>query len=325
MTRLRSIACALLPALLVAEAAFAQQRVAFEEWLAVLETEARARGISEATLDAAFAGVEPVARIIELDRTQPEGRLTAAEYLERVVPQARISAARERLATHRDLLEAVGRRYRVQPRFIVALWGLETDFGRYTGGFGVIEALATLAYDGRRSAFFRSELLDALRILDQGHVGVEAMKGSWAGAMGQSQFMPSSFLAYAVDHDGDGRRDIWTSLADVFASIANYLALAGWKDDQTWGRPVRLPAAFDGEFIGLEVVKPIGAWQALGVRRHDGSDLPTRQLPASIVRPDGPDSQAYMVYDNFRTTLEWNRSTYFALAVGHLADAMIGH
>jgi membrane-bound lytic murein transglycosylase B len=319
------LACALLPTLLFAEAAFAQQGVSFEEWLAALQTEARARGISEATLDAAFAGVEPVARIIELDRTQPEGRLTAAQYLERAVPQARISAARERLAVHRDLLEAVARRYRVQPRFIVALWGIETDFGRNTGGFGVIEALATLAYDGRRSAFFRSELLDALRVIDQGHVGAQAMSGSWAGAMGQSQFMPSSFLAYAVDYDGDGRRDIWTSLADVFASIANYLALAGWKDDQTWGRPVRLPAALDGELVGLEVVKPIGAWQALGVRNQDGGDLPVRQLPGSIVRPDGPGSQAYLVYDNFRTTLKWNRSAYFALAVGRLADAMIGH
>lgn len=318
------LACAALPALFLAGAAFAQQAVSFDAWLAALRAEARGRGISEATLEAAFAGVAPVRRIIELDRSQPETRLTAAEYLELVVPPARISAARERLAAHRDLLEAVARRYRVQPRFIVALWGIETDFGRNTGGFGVIEALATLAYDGRRAELFRSELLDALRILDQGHVSAPAMIGSWAGAMGQSQFMPSSFLAYAVDYDGDGRRDIWTSLADVFASIANYLALAGWRDDQTWGRPVRLPEALAGELVGPEVVKPIPAWQALGVRDDDGGALPTRPLPAAIVRPDGPGSQAYLVYDNFRTTLKWNRSVYFALAVGRLADAMIG-
>ena len=227
-----------------------------------------------------------------------------------------------RLARHRALLEEVAARYRVQPRFIVALWGIESDFGRRTGGYGVMEALATLAYDGRRSAFFRSELLAALGIFDGGHVAAADMRGSWAGAMGQSQFMPTSFVAYAVDHDGDGRRDIWHTLADVFASIANYLAGSGWRDDQTWGRAVRLPADFPGDLVGLDTVKPIGGWQDLGVRRIDGRDLPTRQLPASIVRPDGVGAEAWMVYENFRTTLKWNRSTYFALAVGLLADRM---
>lgn len=299
------------------------QEIAFDQWLADFRAEARAAGISAGTLEAALAGVQPVPRIIELDRSQPEGRLTAAQYLERVVPTSRINAARTRLERHRPLLERIGAQYGVQPRFIVALWGIETDFGRNTGGFGVITALATLAHDGRRSAYFRGELLNALKIIDEGHIKTADMKGSWAGAMGQSQFMPSSFLSYAVDQNGDGRRDIWTTQEDVFASIANYLAKVGWKDDQTWGRAVRVPPSFDPSLIGLDTVRPIGAWQSAGVRRLNGNNLPTRQLAASIVQPDGTGTRAYMVYENFRTTLKWNRSTYFALAVGRLSDSMI--
>ena len=295
----------------------------FDEWLAELRAEAVTAGIGESLLDAALQDVEPLPRVIELDRRQPEGRMTAREYLDLVVPDSRVEAARERLARHRPLLDAVAATYGVQPRFIVSLWGIETDFGRRTGNYGVVPALATLAWDGRRSAFFRGELLAALRILDEGHIAPADMLGSWAGAMGQSQFMPSSFLSYAVDRDGDGRRDIWGNLEDVFASIANYLAHADWKDDRTWGRGVLLPAGFDDELLGLDTVKPIGGWQALGVRRLDGRDLPTRPLPASIVRPDGEGGDAWMVYDNFRATLRWNRSTYFAIAVGRLADRMI--
>ena len=307
-----------------ASVAWAAPPTAFDRWLVELCLEARASGIGDATLDAALTGIEPIPRIIELDRSQPEGRLTAAQYLERVVPRSRIEAARTRLARHRPLLDDVAARYGVQPRFIVALWGIETDFGRNTGGFSVIEALATLAYDGRRSAFFRGELLNALKIIDDGHISAHDMTGSWAGAMGQSQFMPSSFLSFAVDRNADGRRDIWTTLDDVFASIANYLSSVGWQGDQTWGRAVRLPGGFDDSLLGLETVRPIGGWQALGVRRADGGDLPARQLSASIVQPDGAGTPAYMVYENFKTTLKWNRSTYFALAVGHLADAMVG-
>lgn len=318
----RFLALGLALAALIGGATRAAADEAFDRWLAGVRAEALAAGVGESSIDAALDGVAPVPRIIELDRKQPESRLTAREYLDLVVPASRVDAARVRLARHRTLLEQVAARYRVQPRFIVALWGIESDFGRRTGGYGVMEALATLAYDGRRAAFFRSELLAALRIFDGGHVAAADMRGSWAGAMGQSQFMPTSFVAYAVDHDGDGRRDIWHTLADVFASIANYLAGSGWRDDQTWGRAVRLPADFPRDLVGLDTVKPIGGWQDLGVRRIDGRDLPTRQLPASIVRPDGVGADAWMVYENFRTTLKWNRSTYFALAVGRLADAM---
>jgi membrane-bound lytic murein transglycosylase B len=207
---------------------------------------------------------------------------------------------------------------------VVALWGIETDFGRLKGGFSVVQAVATLAYDGRRSAYFRRELFDALTIIDQGHITATAMTGSWAGAMGQNQFMPSSFLRYAVDYDGDGRRDIWTNHADVFASTANYLRTVGWREDQTWGRPVRLPKAFDVSMAKLEVQKPIAEWQALGVRRTDGAALPAKDLSASIVLPAGNGGPAYMIYENFRVILKWNRAQFFATAVGSLADQLAG-
>jgi membrane-bound lytic murein transglycosylase B len=295
----------------------------FATWLTGLRAEAAARGIKQATLDAAFADVQPIPRVIELDRKQPEFTLTFPEYLDRVVPQSRVERGRALLREHAALLDAVAGKYGVQPRFIVALWGVESDFGRITGGFRVIAALATLAHDGRRSEFFRGELLNALQILDEGHIAPRDMVGSWAGAMGQSQFMPSSFLRFAQDYDGDGRRDIWTNQADIFASIANYLARSGWRADITWGRQVRLPQGFNAKLIDLETRKPISAWQALGVRKPNGDALPTRDLAASIVRPDKESSPVFMVYENFHTLLRWNRSTYFAAAVGTLADHFV--
>ena len=295
----------------------------FQIWLGKLRVEAEGKGISQSVLDEALAGIQPIPRVIELDRRQPEFTLTFTQYRDRVVPQSRIKKGRVKYQENRDLLEEIGGKIGVQPRFIVALWGIETDFGRVTGGFKVIPALATLAHDGRRSAFFRKELLNALQILHEGHIAPKEMMGSWAGAMGQSQFMPSSFLAHAVDYDGDGRRDIWATRPDVFASAANYLAKSGWRADQTWGREVKLPRDFDFALADLKVRKPIGGWQALGVRQPDGGDLPTRQLSASIVLPEkGKMSPAYLVYSNYRTTLRWNRSTYFALAVGLLSDGI---
>ena len=296
----------------------------FQTWLAGLRAEASAKGISAATLDAALDGLTPRPRVVELDRKQPEFTLTFKQYISRVVPPARIRKGRRKFTENKAQLQRAGRRFGVQPRFIVAFWGIETDFGRHAGGFSVIRALATLAFDGRRSRFFRRQLMHALRILEQGHITPGRMKGSWAGAMGQFQFMPSSFLAFARDHDGDGRKDIWDTKADVFASAANYLKRSGWKGDQTWGRPVRLPAAFDPALADLAVRKPLSDWQKMGVRRADGGDLPTRDLMASVVIPDGPDGPAFVVYDNFRVILKWNRSTFFAVAVGSLADRLAG-
>ena len=302
----------------------AANQAPFAEWLAVLRVEARERGVSEAILDAALSDIAPIERVIEFDRRQPEGTITFEQYLSRIVTDGRVREGRERLAQNRALLEEVAARFGVQPRFIVALWGIETSFGNFTGGFPVVDALATLAYDGRRSAYFRGELLQALQILDEGHITPEDMRGSWAGAMGQAQFMPSSFLSYAFDYDGDGQKDIWKTLADVFASAANYLGRVGWRDDITWGRRVQLPAGFDVALTGVKTRKRLSEWQALGVRRADGTDLPTRDLKASVVVPDGPDGSAYVVYDNYRALLRWNRSLYFATAVGHLADRIGG-
>ena len=295
--------------------------VIFAVWLEELRAEALEQGISAATLDVALAGVKPIPRVIELDRSQPEGTLTFKQYMDRVVPNSRVAKGRAMLKENAAALGAVRKVYNVQPRFIVALWGIETNFGQHTGGFSVIASLATLAFDGRRSAYFRSELLNALRILEDGHIAPDAMTGSWAGAMGQSQFMPSSFVRFAIDFDGDGKRDIWTTKLDVFGSAANYLSASGWKGDQTWGRKVRLPANFDIAQASLKISNPLAEWQALGVRRANGQNLPiVAGMMGSIVFPGGDGGPAFLVYDNFKTTLKWNRSTYFAMAVGHLAD-----
>ncbi len=296
----------------------------FQSWLAAFRDEARTKGIADVTMDRAFVGLAPIERVIELDRKQPEGTITFDQYLDRVISDARVEQGRRMLRENRPLLEQVAAEFGVQPRFVVALWGIETSYGNFTGGFPVIGALATLAYDGRRGEYFRGELLNALNVVQEGHIDVENMVGSWAGAMGQTQFMPSSFLNFATDFDGDGAKDIWTSRPDVFASAANYLRNVGWRDDITWGRRVTLPSGFDTALADLDVVKRLSEWQRLGVRREDGSPLPTRDLNASIVLPGGAGGPAYVVYDNYRSILRWNRSLYFATAVGHLSDRIEG-
>lgn len=294
----------------------------FPEWLEGVRAEARERGLKPGTISSALDALAPIPRVIELDRKQPEFTLTLQDYLSRVVNENRVKKGRRLLKENAAILNEVTAKYKVQPRFIVALWGIETDFGRLTGGFKVVQALATLAHDGRRSAYFRKELFNALKIIDQGHISADSMMGSWAGAMGQSQFMPSSFLNYAVDYNNDGRRDIWTTRADVFASAANYLASVGWRNDQTWGRQAKLPSSFDASMIGLKTQKRLSEWQALGVRRADGTNLPKRDLTASLVKPSKSDPRVYLVYDNYKAVLRWNRSNYFATAVGTLSDGI---
>ena len=293
----------------------------FNTWLDKLKTDAKRQGISQKTLDSSLIGIKPIPRVIELDRKQPEFTLTFAEYLKRVVSDRRIRIGKSKLKEHEELLKEISLKYGVQSRYIVALWGIETDFGRITGGFPVISSLATLAYDGRRSKFFRKELLLALKIVDGGHILAKDMVGSWAGAMGQNQFMPSSFHAYAVDYDKDGSKDIWKTLPDIFASIANYLSKSGWQADQTWGRPVSLPENFSRKFLGRKLKKPLGEWQQLGVRKLSGQDLPKRNLLSSIIRPEkGQIGPAFVIYNNYEVILKWNRSNYFATAVGTLSD-----
>lgn len=324
MVRRTCAAFAALLCFVVAATPAAAHDPSFSAWLEKLRGEAASQGVSQATLAAALSGLQPIPRIIELDRSQPEVTQTFAEYMARRVTPELVEEGRRALRENRAVLEAVGAEYGVQPRFIVALWGVESRYGKYTGGFRVIAALATLAYDARRSDFFRRELLVALKILDKGHITPDRMTGSWAGAMGQSQFMPSSFQNYAVDHDGDGRKDIWNTPADVFASTANYLARLGWRGDQTWGGEVDLPEGFDPSLVGIDVAKLPGDWRRLGVRRAGGGDLTMEDHEASIVTPGGLEGAAYLVLDNYRTILKWNRSDYFAVSVGHLADLIGG-
>lgn len=298
----------------------------FDSWLKGLRQDAMAQGITVVTLDHALAGVQPIPRIIELDQSQPETTQTFAQYLERVVNPARRDAARKHYLDNKVLLDEIGQRYGVQPCFIVALWGIETDFGASIGKFPVVSALATLAYDGRRSAFFRRELINALLIIQNDKIDPSAMIGSWAGAMGQSQFMPSTFLAYAASYRGHGAPDIWRRTDDVFASIANYLAHLGWHGDQGWGETVTLPTGFDQSLVGFGQKRSVADWAALGVRRSDGSALPSippdSDWRAAVLRPGGDDGPSLLVYDNFGAIMKWNSSSYFATAVGYLADSV---
>jgi len=296
----------------------------FSTWLDGVKRDARTAGISQATIDSALTGLEPIARVVELDRKQPEFTQTFWSYLDKSVTTGRIERARRLLAENRPLLDRVHARYGVQPRFLVAFWGLESNFGEHTGGYSVIQALATLAFDARRAAFFRAQLMDALKIIDEGNITAADMRGSWAGAMGQLQFIPTTFVSYAVDFDGDGRRDIWRNLPDVFASAANFLGRVGWRGDETWGREVRLPANFDWDVASLKIRKPLAEWQRLGIRRADGADLPAADISGAIIVPMGHKGPAFLVYRNFDAILTWNRSILYAVAVGHLADRIAG-
>lgn len=314
------IALAVIQALISASV-LAEENRSFKKWISDLEQEALSRGISQATLDEVLIDLKPIPRVIELDRNQPEFRMTLTEYLDRVTPKRRITRGKRELEKHRSLLVELYERYSVEPRFLIAFWGVETNYGRLTGDFSVIASIATLAYDGRRSAFFRRELMHALQILDDAHISPDKMKGSWAGAMGQLQFMPSTFQAFAVDHDGDGKIDIWDNLGDAFASAANYLARSGWVKGQPWGFEVRLPETFAPELLGLKVRKPLSQWESLGVRRPEGTDLSEGpDLMASVVRPDGSNGRAFVALHNYRVILKWNRSSFFGVAVGTLAD-----
>ncbi|HTQ99436.1 MAG TPA: lytic murein transglycosylase [Candidatus Acidoferrum sp.] len=297
----------------------------FAAWLAGLKREAGGKGISKATLDAAFANVNaPLPRVIELDRSQPEFVQTFTGYMNARINDARIKRGRELLAQNKELFQRIEKQYGVQPQYLAAFWGLESNYGSITGGFSVINALATLAYDPRRSDFFRGELFTALQILQAGHIKPAEMTGSWAGAMGQCQFMPSTFRHYAVDADGDGRIDIWHSLPDVLSSAAHYLAESGWKGGERWGREVVLPANFDFAFSGTTIRKTVSEWNTLGVRKADGTALGNGDLQASVVVPAGAKGPAFLVYDNFRTIMVWNRSVFYAISVGHLADRLMG-
>jgi membrane-bound lytic murein transglycosylase B len=299
----------------------AQKKKSFEAWLAEFKSEAAARGISQATLQSTLPKVHYLPKVIELQKNQPEFKFTVEEYLIRVASEARVLRGREVLGEHRALLEKMQERYGVPPHYLVALWGIETDFGRMTGGFPVLDAVATLAYGGSRSDFFRSELFYALRIIDRGHISADKMMGSWAGATGQLQFMPSTFYSYAVDYNGDGRIDIWTNLEDILASAANYLSRSGWVRDQPWGWEVSLPKDLDRTLAGLDNKRSLGEWEKLGVQPLRNENVKnTSAWLGAVVAPDGQKGRAFMALDNYRVIYRWNRSHHFVVAVGMLAD-----
>lgn len=292
----------------------------FDAFLQGVAGEARGAGVSQATLQRAFANIRPNDKVLELDRRQPEFTLTWEQYRDGRITAQRVERGRQAYAENAALLEAIATRFRVSPRIIVAVWGLETNYGGFTGNYNTIEALATLAWDGRRSAFFRAELMAALRILERGDVAPERMRGSYAGAMGHPQFMPTSFERLAVDFDGDGRRDIWDNRADALASIGNYLGRSGWDETERWGREVLVPAGFDASLAGRGTRRPLHEWLRLGVTAADGTALPPLDMATSILLPGGAGGQAFAVYSNFNVIRRYNPSDYYALVVGMLSD-----
>ncbi|WP_018690682.1 lytic murein transglycosylase [Algicola sagamiensis] len=312
----------------------AAEKPSFADYVGGLKKEAIEKGYSAQWVDQVFSQVSYRKRIVKADKNQAEFKLTLERYLNTRVPEWKVKQAREKFKKHEKLLQEIGKKFGVQPRFIVALWGLETNFGRIQGKHKVVDSLVTLAYDGRREALFKRELWAALKILDQDHISQDKFIGSWAGAMGQTQFMPSSFLAYAVDYDGDGKKDIWGNQKDAFASIANYLKSEGWNDAMTWGRQVKLPTDLNDTLVMTkersnkklwnqrwnETKRSLKDWNDLGLRRMDGNQLPTVDIKATLIVPDDRKGRAYLAYDNFKTLMHWNRSYYFVASVGLLSD-----
>ncbi|HEX7139198.1 MAG TPA: lytic murein transglycosylase [Vicinamibacterales bacterium] len=309
-------------------------RPAFSDWLTAVRQEALSRGIRQEIVDAALSGLdEPMPIILERDRAQAEVVLPLENYLRRILTARRIRTGRERYADERELLNEVGQKYGVPPRIIAAIWGVESNFGRFSGVRPTIAALATLAWDPRRATFFRGELFDALEILNRGDIDLADMKGSWAGAMGQVQFMPSSYLKFAEDYDGDGRKDIWSSPGDVFASIANYLRGHGWTSGEAWGREVAISSEAlrhihsDVPFRegscratrDMTVAQPLTKWAGLGVHMPGGKPLPKSDTAASLV--SGAKRQ-FLVYTNYEALLEYNCAHSYAISVALLADAI---
>nr|WP_282447106.1 lytic murein transglycosylase [Pseudoalteromonas sp. 2CM32C] len=312
----------------------AKTQAEFKDYLVNLKEEAIAKGYETSLIDSAFATATYKEKVVSADKNQPEVKETLETYLPKRVPQWKIDRARKLYAENKDILEQVAKEFGVQARFIVALWGLESNFGTIQGGHNVISSLVTLAFDGRREALYKRQLWAALDILKSGHITLDKFKGSWAGAMGQTQFMPTSFNAYAIDYNNDGRKDIWTTKEDAFASIANYLKQEGWNDSLTWGRQVMLPDNFDNKYILVRGTKTrkqwleywndsersLDEWQALGVRRADGTALPNVDVRAALVMPDDINGRMFLAYDNYKVLMHWNRSYYFATSVGYLSD-----
>ena len=286
--------------------------------------DAQAMGVSRSAFETAFAGYNYKPKIMELTRKQPEFSQTVQQYIDKRVTAAQAQKGQAMRAEWAQTLGGAQQRWGVQPEIVLAIWGMETNFGGFMGGENTIHALATLTEGGYRPDFFRSELLTALRIVSDGHVSAGKMTGSWAGAMGHTQFMPSSFMRYAVDYNGDGRKDIWNSVQDALGSTANYLHGFGWRPGETWGYEVRVPAGFD--FAAARQIEraPLGQWQAMGITRISGKAFPRPGDTGRLYMPAGASGPAFLLLPNFDVIKRYNNSDSYALAVGHLADRIIG-
>lgn len=318
----------------------AQDDAAFQAWLAEFRTEALGKGIGAATLDAILPTIQQQRRVIEADRNQAEFVETYADYLERVSPR-RIEMGQQLMVDHGDMIRAAAEAHGVQPRFVAAILGMESNYGTFPITEPLFNVIATLAYDGRRAEQFRAQLLAAFEIVDKGYATPEMMKSSWAGALGAPQFMPDSYLRLAVDENGDGIRDLWNMGPDVIGSVANYLKDAGWQENQTWGRVVSLPPGGEQSlpapqntgmprdevcrrYATMGAWRDLSEWQELGVRKADGTDLPTRPIEAALIIGDEGDDKGYLVYRNFCSIMRYNPSFKYALGVSLLSDAIDG-
>ena len=296
----------------------------FKAWVETFKQKALDQGISNRTLERAFRDVTLNQEVLDSDKKQPEFTQTFFQYFNRAVSPYRIEKGRFNYEKHQSLLDQVTRKYGVPGRFLVAFWGLETNYGNYTGNIPIIQSLATLAYDPRRSEFFSNELMSALTILDRGHVELSQMKGSWAGAMGQCQFMPSNYLRYAVDGDGDGKIDLWNSLPDVMHSAGHFLQQLGWQEQENWGREVQLPKGFNYALADNQTRRSLAQWRSLGITLADGRPIPDVDMQARLLLAADFRGPAFLVYDNYQVIKRWNNADKYALAVGHLADRIVG-
>ncbi len=309
--------------LFAAQPVYAEQDQAFSEWLTEFKQEAVDHGIMPQVISEAFGELqEPSEDILDHDQTQPEKTKSFKMYRDGLITPQKVTTGKLLWRAHKELLARIEAKYHVPAPIIMALWGVESNYGERQGDFSIIESLATLAYDGRRSQFFRGQLLNVLEIMQRDHIPAGELQGSWAGAMGQVQFMPSSFLRFAVDFDADGKKDIWRNNKDALASIANYLHQNGWSAAEGWGMEVWLPSKNFHDWRAMKDKKPLAKWKKMGIKRVDGADLPQSGPAARLIFPDDNLNVAFLAFPNYNALMHWNRSTYFASAIGLLADAI---
>ena len=319
----RLIICLLFSGWTYANDTLADETQSFEEFLTDIRQQAKTQGVSNATLDLTLSALSPNPKVIKFDQTQAEFSQNFWRYLGSRVSGYRLNKGAEKLKQHQEALQKNYQQYGVPPHIIVSFWGLETNYGTYTGDLNLVRSLATLSYDKRRRTFFTQQLLVLLKLIDEGKIPANA-KGSWAGAMGNVQFMPTNVATYGIDADQDGEIDLWDNAQDIFASAANFLQKIGWHRGERWGREVSIKKDFDYQLANLKIKKTVNEWQALGVRTAQGKNLPNSELKASLILPMGYNGPAFLAYRNFRAILNWNRSILYALSVGHLSDRLAG-